>query len=76
MKMSVSFTMQQTYHDLEEDGIDFVDWIKRWPTQLLLAVMEIRLTHRLSKIFAEHEKRAKKIAGYKQRKMHLEVQKI
>ena len=42
----------------------------------MLAVMEIRLTQKLSKIFAEHEKRGKKIAWYKLQKMHLELQKV
>ena len=32
MKISVSLSMQQSYHDIEEDGSDFIDWIKRWPT--------------------------------------------
>ena len=60
--MSVSITMQQCYHDLKVEKTEFIDWIKKWPTQLLLVIMEIQLTNDLKKIFTSHEKRQKKRA--------------
>ena len=41
MKLGVSFTMQQCYHDLRVGKTDFREWIKKWPTQLLLVIMEV-----------------------------------
>ena len=54
--------MQQSYHDLKVEKTEFIDWIKKWPTQILLVIMEIVLTNELKNIFRTYEKRARKKA--------------
>ena len=48
MKHAVSVTLQNCYHSFNEKS--FLDWIKKWPTQFLLAVLDINLTNKLKKV--------------------------
>ena len=74
MKLSVAVTMQKCYHDIKVDNTEFIEWIKKWPTQLLLVVMEIQLTIELSNIFRTYEKRARKRAKLQAARNYEEVE--
>ena len=49
MKYNVSLTMQHTFESFKK--LDFAEWIKLWPTQFLLTVLEIDLTKCLCEVF-------------------------
>ena len=54
MKFNVSRTIQQAYHSFNK--VEFMDWIKLFPTQFLLAILEIKLTSQLELIFTTTSK--------------------
>ena len=51
MRLGVACTLQQCFHDFNYTKEEFIIWIKKWPTQLLLVVLEIVLTNQLKDIF-------------------------
>lgn len=52
MKFNVARTMQHALNSYRQ--IPFMDWIKLWPTQFLLVILEITLTQQL-KVIMEPE---------------------
>ena len=49
MKYNVARTVQLAYYSYFEQ--DFLTWIKLWPTQFLLVVLEINFSKKLKTIF-------------------------
>ena len=55
MKFNVARTIQLAFHSFA--NFEFLEWIKLWPTQFLLCVLEINLSRRLAKIFEDENQK-------------------
>lgn len=57
MRYNVARTIQQALHSY--DKTDFLEWVRLWPTQFVLAVLEVDLSRQLEKVFAQEAQKSK-----------------
>jgi len=43
--------------------VSFLDWIKLWPTQFLIVILEIEMTHNLDKVFECYARQVANVQG-------------